>query len=174
MDMTPCLKNSSRIRKSPQTGINVTSIFAENLPGSTTVCEIVLAELPELQVYTKVTITAIKAMEVKEMGQLMKKWSKILLLETKWDSNSNILGRQGRWNRTRLQLHSQKFYCVTVPVYQASIERRRFSVADSWRHRSCFGKLGAQKSGQLTDPKTNCFDCRTCIGEVQSLFQPSF
>ena len=96
------LKNSSEIRESPRTDIDVTAILAEN-PGSTGAREIVLAEISELELYTKVTVAAVKAVEVKEIEQLKEKVKQDIVVGdrsgtaklTLWEDNVGEI-QQGR------------------------------------------------------------------------------
>lgn len=67
------VKSSSEIKASPRKEINAPAIIAESVSFAPILSEIILGQIPDMELFTKVIVPAVKAVEVKEFQELSDK-----------------------------------------------------------------------------------------------------
>ena len=67
------VKSSSEIKASPRKEINAPAIIAESAPFVPIISEIILGQIPDMELFMKVIVPAVKAVEVKEFQELSDK-----------------------------------------------------------------------------------------------------
>ena len=74
------VKSSSKIKASPKKEINAPAIIAASASYAPIVSKIVLGQLPDMELFTKVIVPAVKAVEVKEFQELSDKFKQDVIV----------------------------------------------------------------------------------------------